>query len=87
MTPFDQLTPYLELGTEGLVGFGQFAVGPVEGLDLDLVFADFGLVLLLEASDLGLVAGLDLNDGTLELIQSTLTGFAVERTYRKLKEV
>ena len=68
---------YLNSVIEGFVGFGEFTVGPGKSLNLDFVFADLTLVLLLQAGDLTLVAGLDLNDGALKLIKSSLASLAV----------
>ena len=74
---------HLNPGTKGLVVLGEFSVGTVEGLDLDLVFADLHLVLLLQARDLGLVLALDLHDSPLQLIKSALAALAACERQRK----
>lgn len=53
--------------------FKVFSISLVGVVESSLEFPDVGLVLLLDARDLGLVAGLNLDQGTLELLNSTGT--------------
>ena len=62
----------LDTDLKGLDLFDVFGVGAVGVVQSSLEFADLEFVLLLEAGDLGLHAGLDLDQSALELLDDSL---------------
>ena len=66
MTQLSQ--PDLDSSSERLVGLGQLVVGTAEVLVLNLQLSELGVVLLLGATELRLVLGLDVDDRPLQFL-------------------
>lgn len=68
---------YLDPSLSSLAGPLQVSIDPVEVLHRNLVLSDLAVVLLLEASELGLVPRLDLHNGSLQLLDGALVVLSV----------
>lgn len=74
---------YLDTVLEGFDLLKVFSVGTVGVVKGSLEFPDVGFVLLLDAVDLSLVAGLNLHKGALELFNGAGTALSGKKKFKR----
>ena len=71
------LDTYLDPVVQVLVGSGQLLICLVSIVKLEFQFTDLNVVLLLKTAQFCLVFGLNLHNGTLQLLNGTLATLAI----------